>query len=83
MTEAGLVRKTVYSTLAKGEAIRLAAREQDVVYSHLVQQAVRAVPSWGHNYLGHDEDTFRKRLADASAASRSVPSRPIARRKGV
>lgn len=42
MTEAGLVRKTVYFTPAEWEAIRRAAYERDVAYSHVVQQAVRA-----------------------------------------
>jgi predicted DNA-binding protein (UPF0251 family) len=42
MTEAGLVRKTVYFTPEEWEAIRLAAYERDVAFSHVVQEAVRA-----------------------------------------
>jgi hypothetical protein len=42
MTEAGLVRKTVYFTPEEWEAVRLAAYERDVAFSHIVQEAVRA-----------------------------------------
>lgn len=41
MTEAGLVRKTVYFTPQEWQAIRLAAFEQNVAYSHVIQGVVR------------------------------------------
>ena len=41
ITDAGLVRKTVYFTRAEWEAVRRAAYEQDVSYSHVIQAAVR------------------------------------------
>ena len=42
ITDAGLVRKTVYFTRDEWEAIRRAAFEQDVSYSQVIQEAVRA-----------------------------------------